>query len=323
MKFTQPLSWQRYIWEKIVCLVDNNRMPHAILLIGSSGLGKKYFAQLLASYLLCQKKPAFHPCGACKGCYLTSAGNHPDFHVLQPEKVGKTIGIEDVRKLSDSLNKTGQQGGWKIALINPADSLTLQASNALLKTLEEPTRYTSILLTSQFVWRLPNTVRSRCHSIVFTAPSREISIKWLEQFTDSPTEAKEVLDIADGRPFLAKHFLDGKLYKQRAEFEKWIGKLSRFEASPLDAARFCQNSNHVQLVDWFLTHLVKEVKRDLVNKCVPQVFIFYDKLIRAREWFLSASNPNPQLIWEEIFFDFRTLCFKMNQKFDWSNRAIK
>ena len=56
MKFTQTLSWQTYIWEKIVCLFENNRMPHAILLIGSSGLGKKYFAQLLAKYLLCHKR---------------------------------------------------------------------------------------------------------------------------------------------------------------------------------------------------------------------------------------------------------------------------
>ncbi|OUU36093.1 MAG: DNA polymerase III subunit delta', partial [Cellvibrionales bacterium TMED49] len=308
MQASEALSWQRNIWGEIARQVDNNRMPHAILLEGSAGLGKLYFARLLAKYLLCRNRIGLLPCGGCKGCDLMRVGNHPDLSIVEPEKVGKSIGIGDVRKLSDRLNKTAQQGGWKIALINPADSLTLQASNALLKTLEEPTGDTTILLTSQFVWRLPNTVRSRCHRILFTTPSSNISIKWIEQFTKNPSLAREVLEIADGRPFLAKYFLDTKMYRQRVEFEKWIGRVSRFEGSPLDAARFCQRNDHVQLVEWFLTYLAKRVKQDLANKCVPPVFIFYDKLFQARNWFLSKANPNPQLIWEEIFFDFRTLC---------------
>ena len=323
MKVREALSWQKENWNGIVRHISNHRLPHAILLVGNSGLGKQYFAKLLAKYLLCLKRVGVLPCDSCKGCDLTRAGNHPDLIIVEPEKTGKSIGIEDVRKLSDRLNKTAHQGGWKVALINPADSLTLNSSNALLKTLEEPTRNTTILMTSQFVWRLPNTVRSRCHRVVFNTPPKSLSLKWIEQFAESPSKAQEALAVADGRPFLAKHLLGTHIYKHRSEFEKWITKVSRFEASPLDAARFCQSSDHVQLVDWFLTYLAKRVQQDLAKKCVPLVFIFYDKIFRARSWFLSKANPNPQLIWEEIFLDFRKLCLKMGKDLDWSNNQTE
>src|SRR3990167_5981854 len=156
------------------------RFPHALLCLGPTGLGKVNFAKTLAMTLLCDiEKPA--ACGQCRSCLLFQAGNHPDFYELSPEAKSKSIKIDQVRELIAALSQTSSRPRGQVALIHPAELMNRACSNALLKTLEEPSGSVVILLVANQFGALPATIVSRCQRLVFTPPPIEQATLWLQQ----------------------------------------------------------------------------------------------------------------------------------------------
>ena len=154
-------------WQYLLTRRDNNKLPHSLLITGQPGVGKTSFALAFAELLLCQE-PGTKACGQCHSCKLFQAESHPDFKFIQPEASGKIIKIEQIRDVIDMLNKKSHQNGYQIIIIKPAHAMNSAASNALLKTLEEPQgEVMLILLTDQPASLLP-TIRSRCQRINFT-----------------------------------------------------------------------------------------------------------------------------------------------------------
>ena len=142
-------SWQTTQWQNIQRQLVADKLAHGLLLVGNEGLGKRDFAQQLANGLLCNSAGSDGlACGQCSACHLLAAGTHPDLFVLQAEERGKTIKVDEVRQLSAQLNLTSQFGGYKIALIIDAHDMNINASNSLLKTLEEPAADTILILVS-------------------------------------------------------------------------------------------------------------------------------------------------------------------------------
>jgi DNA polymerase-3 subunit delta' len=182
--------WQQSQWQQVNQLVSSQRLPHALFLQGNQGLGKAGFAVSLASALLCKQPAADHQaCGMCQACQLLAAATHPDLYYLRPtakensksKKPALSIRIEDIRALCEKLNQTSQYGGYRIAILDQADQLTLSAANSLLKTLEEPGNNVLIILISARAQRLPVTIRSRCQALRFTVPEENQSLLWLKQ----------------------------------------------------------------------------------------------------------------------------------------------
>ena len=128
-----PLPWQETLWDTLNTSIEQERLPHAILISGPSGIGKVRLAKALAQHLLCSAEMTKYACGSCKGCQLLAAGSHADITYLEPEEPGKPIKIDPVRALCESLSKTAQQGGWKVAIIAPAEAMNINAANALLE----------------------------------------------------------------------------------------------------------------------------------------------------------------------------------------------
>jgi DNA polymerase-3 subunit delta' len=133
---TERFPWHEAQWQRIEAMRAGGRLPHALMLRGLRGLGKAAFAQRLAAILLCESSPP--PCDECRGCRLMAAGNHPDFLKVQPEEDKQTIGIDQIRALIDRLVLTTRYQGYKMVIVDPAEAMTPQAANTLLKTLEEP-----------------------------------------------------------------------------------------------------------------------------------------------------------------------------------------
>src|SRR5690606_19739146 len=106
------------------------------------------------------------------------ADHHPDLHLVFPEPEKRTIGIEQIRELSEALSMKGFRGGAKAAVIEPAEAMTLAAANALLKTLEEPAAQTFLLLVSHQPHRLLPTIRSRCQVLAVAPPSEQEVAAW-------------------------------------------------------------------------------------------------------------------------------------------------
>ena len=131
--------------------------------------------------MLCNQVDNGIACGQCSGCITLQAGSHPDFLSLQPEEKSKFIKVDQIRSLCESMAKTSQQGGWKVAVIFPAETMNIAASNALLKSLEEPEPNTLIILVSSRLSTIPMTIRSRCQIQSSAIPSTDIAQQWLGQ----------------------------------------------------------------------------------------------------------------------------------------------
>jgi len=146
------------------------RLHHGILLHGPRGVGKATLAFRLARFLLAHPEPASPAVRSAADLRVppdspvfrqVASGSHPDLLVLEPEGRGEIIPVEGARRLSGFFGSTAGAGGWRVAVIDPAEALNPAAANALLKTLEEPPARALILLVSHAPGRLPVTIRSR------------------------------------------------------------------------------------------------------------------------------------------------------------------
>ena len=170
----QPLAWQRDMLRSL--LARRVRWPHALLITGRPGIGKRVLANSVARALLCEMPMAEGlPCGKCPGCTYAIAGQHPDLRVVEPidivDDVAKPVEwivVDKIRALTTWAQLTSHRGGAKVGIVDPAERMNAAAANALLKTLEEPPPDTFLLLVSHQPGRLAATIRSRCQ--VVTAP---------------------------------------------------------------------------------------------------------------------------------------------------------
>lgn len=193
----------------LVDLHASGRLPHGLLLSGPAGIGKLGLAHGLAGALLCPDRQGATPCGKCPACAQLASGGHPDYRLLTyatDEKTGKrktAIVVDQVRALIESLALGSHAGGMKVVVIAPADAMNISAANSLLKTLEEPTDNTVLVLVSDRPATLPATIRSRCQQVRMELPARDQALAWLSAQIDDPAQAERALDAAGGAPLRA------------------------------------------------------------------------------------------------------------------------
>ncbi len=195
-------SWLAPAREQLLAGFQQQRMPHALLIQEAAGAGGTQLGMWTAQLLLCATPTALGPCNLCPACSGVLADRHPDFTRVGLIEDSKQIRIEQVRELSAHLALASHQGGYKVALIDPADALNWNAANALLKTLEEPPPGTLLILVALQPSRLPATLLSRCQRLRIPAPQREVALRWLQQFA-GPGPWEAVLDVIGNAPLLA------------------------------------------------------------------------------------------------------------------------
>lgn len=161
-------SWLISYQQSLSLQIKQKQLPHAFLFSGLKGVGKQLLANWLSEVLAC-KKPniaqnnILQPCAECKHCQLMQSHTFPDHFSLQAEK--NTLGVDAIRKVGQFIQKKAQLNGSKTVVIEDAELMTESAANALLKTLEEPTERSFIVLLASDVQRLLPTVISRCRVI--------------------------------------------------------------------------------------------------------------------------------------------------------------
>lgn len=157
--------------------VDSNNILHSYLFLGIDGIGKKLFAQQFAKMILCEGN--LKPCNKCKSCLEFESGNNPDFMIIQNEE--KNIKIEQIRYMGQKISEKPIVSNKKVYIINNSDTMTKEAQNCLLKTLEEPPEYVSIILIASNENKLLNTIRSRCIKINFNKIDNDILLKYVKE----------------------------------------------------------------------------------------------------------------------------------------------
>jgi len=338
-KLSLPYAWQAAQWQRLVQLTADQKMPHALILSGHSGVGKRHFAEAMGYYLLCLSPVNKIPCGRCKGCELNQAGTHPDLFVLEPEDGSRVIKIDQVRKLTEFVAKTSQQGGGKIALINPVEALNVNAANALLKSLEEPSGDTVMLLVTQSPTQVIATIRSRCQQMEFGLPSREESLAWLEPLAVGH-DPHYLLDSAGGAPLAALQLLEDDTLEHLHSLVDGLLGLAHSRCTALELAAKLHRNEVLPVVEFMMKWLqlgqksaVVEVQQGSqtdaefellqVLSMVPAAIMyrFWDKIITVKRQLLSASNPNKQLLLEELFMDWQALT-KQSQKLTQSRQQM-
>ena len=212
-------TWNQPILDSLAA--RSARLPHALLVYGPRGIGKLALAERISQTILCESSGK-KPCGSCDGCRWFLGGNHPDFRRVEPEALAKLppadpddeapaakrtkqpsieIKIDQVRELADFLYVRSHRGAMRVALVHPAEDMNENASNALLKGLEEPPAGAMFILVSHRPAQLLPTIRSRCVALPVPIPPRDAALKWLSG--QGIKDAERWLAYAGGAPLRA------------------------------------------------------------------------------------------------------------------------
>ncbi len=314
------------IWEFLTKSVQQNRLAHAYLFAGPAQIGKLTLAREWAKWQLCEQKKDNFACGQCQQCLAIERGQNPDLIILSPrveEKDGITktaeISIKEARELQRQLSLFPYSAVRKIAIIEEAAAMSSEAANALLKTLEEPSSRSLIILVSGNSQAILPTIISRCQLIKFSlVPESEIIIG-LKNLSAKDNILTEAVNLAAGRPGRAiKLWQEPEWLVEQKKIAADFAKLLQSSlASRWEAARsMAQDSAKAQetLGQWLLwlrdrvveqsgrgdLIISKSINEKSLNKYVVGSLLGACREIQATQIILQNSSFNARLALEVL-----------------------
>ncbi|WP_111642012.1 DNA polymerase III subunit delta' [Marinimicrobium alkaliphilum] len=321
-----PYPWQQSLWRQLDAQIEAGKLPHALLLAGPPGIGKRHLAEALTQRLLCQQPSSGSACGRCRTCELNRAGTHPDRLLMTPEEGSRAIKVDQVRQVIDQLGKTAQQGGRRVVLLYPAEAMNVNAANALLKALEEPAPETVLVLVSDSPGAVLPTIRSRCQLQLIPVPPAAQVLPWLEPLVaGSELSAQTLLASARGAPLAALALLAGDTLERRAEWQTLIAQLSLGQVSAVEAAAKLQGDDLDLFLRWWLGWLhdlcrwqlglkvpvlaqLEPAVAERLQLAAPSLLQRYqEKLLGVRKQLRNGANPNKPLVLEEAMMDWTAI----------------
>src|ERR1051325_266200 len=274
--------WHADMWARLTH--DLSALPHALLLHGSTGLGKRAVRRRLAQSALCAAPGAqAQACGICVSCRRFAVGTHPDLFPVAPIDESVIITIEQVRSIRDFAALTPHTSARKVVILEPAEAMNVNAANALLKVLEEPPAGNVLLLITAHAARLSPTIRSRCVNVPFRAPERQAASAWLSQ--QGVDDASRLLAVT-AAPLRALALRQSSGLKNREQLHKDIEALGRDADDPLRCAARWKNFGTESSLSWFQDYLARAIRREMeTGKFSLQVrglFAYLDVLSEAK-----------------------------------------
>lgn len=221
-----PLLGNEHIVNYLAGILEGGKVGGSYIFLGPDDLGKTTLANYFAKSMLCEKKDNA-PCGECPSCRQTKklktttkraedVGEgfevvHGDFHVVRKDDDKMNISIEQIRGLIEALSRSSFLNSYKIGIIKQAETLSMEASNALLKTLEEPRHKVVVIMIASDLESIPETIASRSQILNFYPIGTDAIYDHLvEHFNASRTDAANIAHLSLGRPALAVKLLEDK-----------------------------------------------------------------------------------------------------------------
>jgi len=257
-KIYEDLPWLREHQRRLSDSIVAGSCPHSMIIQGPPGMGRRQLALWLAGRVLGAEPVRALPDGGYEAV-------HPDFRVIAAPYVDnrgkerKTLGVDVVReRLIPFLELTSHGSGARVVVVFPADALTVNAANSLLKTLEEPPAGALIILVCETLARLPATVSSRCQHVRLAPPDSAMALAWLEQ--QVPDQAFErLLEFAGGAPLAALQLHEDGFPAFANAFLGSVGQLEAGTANPMAVAAECRNQESLalQLLEWRIAERIR------------------------------------------------------------------
>ncbi|THB63423.1 MAG: DNA polymerase III subunit delta' [Gammaproteobacteria bacterium] len=319
-KINKCLPWQMDQWQKLRQGIESERFPHAIIIGGEADTGKALFSDFIAAFLFCKKEGREQACGECAECRYYQAGSHPDFRLVEPEKEGGIITVNQIRELSSFFSMSSQMMGYKIAIIRPADRMNTNAANSLLKTLEEPAGKSLIILVSDLPLSLPATIRSRCQMVESSIDDHKSITDWVsqQQQEQSIEKIEDALAAVSGRPLAAIEFLKPEYQENRLSVLQEFESALLSNKNILDTAKKWSSVNTKEVLEFLISWAIdiaiykstentemlknRDIRQRIItisnNLELKSVIAFSEKAMEARRFI--DRKVNVQLLLEEL-----------------------
>ena len=213
-------------------LLARETVPHALLFAGPAGVGKRMTARLFAMALNCQDTDAEKPCSSCRSCKQILAGQHPDVMLIEPK--GAILRINQIRELLGALAMKPYQAERRVVILAQAQTMNLEAGNALLKILEEPPTDTVLILTTEQLPDLLPTIVSRCRHVRFSPLSaQDVAAFLATQRNLQVGQAETLAHLCSGSLSKALQLLDAHWQDRR----HWLVQASGLDRPGLSSRR--------------------------------------------------------------------------------------
>ncbi len=293
------------IIKNLQSMIFNKKISHAYIIDAPKGSGKKLIANAFAKAIQCENlnfansEQKIFACGHCVSCKTFESGNHTDVIYVNPVK-GKTIGVDDIREqIGKNIELKPYKYKYKIFIIDNAESMTVQAQNAILKTIEEPPEYGIFILLSQNCNNFLPTVLSRCVIFKLKPLKFEIVFDYI----------KSNLDISDDEAYIYASYAQGNVGKavEMASSEKFI-ELRNF------VLNFISDFSRKDVIDVFLEASAFEEYREDINSILDILYLCYrdmvvfkcfgenENFIIQKDKTVMLKNVSKQLSAEQLFF---------------------
>lgn len=277
-----PIRGHDRVADTVRAALREGRFPHAWLFVGPDGIGKLAFATRLAQALLCERNdPAgLEPCGRCPGCVQVDSRTHPDLYLVARPEDRHELPIASIRQLIADLGLKPSRGGRKVAVLDDADDLNEEASNALLKTLEEPPPGSVLILVGTAAELQLDTIVSRCRVVDFHPLAAEELAALIQerQIAGDPETAARLAARAEGSLALARGLAEPAFDAFRRNL---VGNLAR--PDELDHPALARS----------LEAFIKEAGKESIEQRLRARLIFGElaRFFRSVLWRVSGAEP--------------------------------
>jgi len=321
------LPWLEPLQRALDTALQSDRVGHALLLQVSPGLGGEWLASWLAARLFCTQlrehestggaAPLRSPCGACLACRRVQTDEQPDLIILRPIEDSREIRIDQVRELVSELTLTSHAGGRKLAIITPADKLNRAAANALLKTLEEPTTGSLLVLVTGEPSRLPVTVLSRCTRLQLPPPTRAQLLAWLQHSGGQNADWEAVLQVLGAKPLEAMTADTHALAQLQRETVRALEQAAAGSLDPVETAESWGKEDYALRIACIESWLVERIRAwaraaetagiggSSADSRVQTLFLALDETREARQW--TDTPINKPLALERLLWRLNSL----------------
>jgi DNA polymerase III subunit delta' len=256
------LPWLVPPQQRLRAAIKSGHLPHSLLVLSVPGLGAEQLAEWIAALVLCES-PGERPCDTCASCRLLRSDSHPDLHVVRLEDDAQQIKVDQVRDLIESLTTKSYRGGYKVGVIEGAESLNANGANAFLKTLEEPSADTILIMIARPNHRLPATIASRCLRLSLRPPATDDAIAWLDARSPRTNPWHAALALAGGAPLLAMQLDAEGLAAIDADMRQSLAELAEGSVDvTLLAERWMRSSPGIR-VGWLENWITQRVYASL------------------------------------------------------------